>query len=223
MPRRSTSSADASSRCARDLARLLADLLRRAAWTGDAADARGSDCRRCRARTGDSTVSPCRPRSWSYGTPSVVRSDLRPRSLVALAVRGRAGEDRRRAGRVQRASDGSTSQPGPTPSAGSPAEGASPADLDPRREPDTAVVAARGGLAPAVLEAVVVGERERLVERGLVVARVVGEAGGRGVRERSGGMKFFRRISAGSMPSSSASRSMMRSIEMRGLGSPAPR
>ena len=60
------------------------------------------------------------------------------------------------------------------------------ADLDPGREPDAAVVAARRGLGAARLEAGVVGHLERLVERLAVVAGVVDQPGGRGVRELGG-------------------------------------
>ena len=96
------------------------------------------------------------------------------------------------------------------------------ADLDPRREPDAAVVAARRGLRPARLEARVVGHLERLVERLGVVARVVREPGGRRVREL-GRRSCSRRTSAGSRPSSSARRSISRSTRCVASGRPAPR
>ena len=101
---------------------------------------------------------------------------------VALAVRGRAGDHRGRSGRVQ-------AQDRRLPAARADADRVGdggrrePADLDPGREPDAAVDAARPRLGASRLEARVVGHLERHVERALVVARVVAEARRRGVGE----------------------------------------
>src|SRR5262249_5088512 len=108
----------------------------------------------------------------------LVGDHLRHRRLVTLAERLAAGRDHDLAGQVH-------ADVGALPEAGAPALAgrADPgrrrdaADLDVAREADpevTALLTGRGLLAP---EALVVDELERPVERALVVAAVVGEAG----------------------------------------------
>ena len=61
-----------------------------------------------------------------------------------------------------------------------------PADLDVARDADAAIVAARFRLGAALLEALVIGHRKRAVERGCVIAAVVGDPADGVERERVG-------------------------------------
>src|SRR5262249_5411841 len=102
-----------------------------------------------------------------------IGDDLRERGLVALTVRVAAGENLDRASRVD-------PHLGRLPQADAAAERAhclarrDPAGLDIGREADAAQLAVARGFALAFAEAAVVGDLQRLLERGMIVARVVG-------------------------------------------------
>ncbi len=112
----------------------------------------------------------------------LVRDELGEGRLVALAVAVRAGQDLDVARRVELESV-------PTPLADTAAQLADhlrrrqPAGLDVGREADAAQLAARLGLGAAGLEALVVGDLDRLVDDRRVVARIVLQADRRLVRE----------------------------------------
>ena len=105
-------------------------------------------------------------------------------------------------------------------------EQAAGGDLDVGRHADAELhrVAALATCRLLGAQLVVAGDAARLVERLRVLADVVvraGDASSSG--NASGGMKFRLRISTGSMPSSSAAMSMMRSSICVASGRPAPR
>ena len=128
----------------------------------------------------------------------LVRHELGEGRLVALAVAVRAGQDLDVAGRVE-------PELRRLPQADTGAQRADhrrrrdAAGLDVGGEADAAQLAARLGLGAARLEALVVGDLDRLVEDRRVVAAVVLQRHRRLVREGVDGMKFFRRSSAGSI------------------------
>src|SRR5262249_51237616 len=101
-----------------------------------------------------------------------LRDHLREGGLVALAVLVTAGEDFDRAGRI----DADLRR---FPQAHAAAEGAdslarrNPAGLDIGRQADAAQLAVARGFALALAEAVIVGDLQRLLERGVIVAGVV--------------------------------------------------
>ena len=146
--------------------------------------------------------------------PEPVGDDLRERRLVALALREGAGADDRLAVGV----DLHGAVLGLADPVG---------DLDVRAEADPELErrAALGGAAPA--HGAARRSRQCWSTRSsapLVVADVVVGAGrGRGPGTRHAAMKLRRRTSAGSSPSSTASRSIARSIICVASGRPAPR
>ena len=161
---------------ARLLPYLHARELERGAADGERAGAERADAVR-RVR-----VSPWSTSMSANGMPSSVSTICDHEVAWPCPCGGRAGDHRGRPGRVQpqdrrlpttradadRVRDGGRREP---------------ADLDPRRETDAAVLSACPRLGASPLEARVVGHRERLVERARVVARVVAEARRRGVGE----------------------------------------
>ena len=112
-----------------------------------------------------------------------VGRDLRPGRLVPLAVRGSAGEHLDRAGRMD-ADAGALVAPPADAERGVRLGRRESADLDVAGDADAAVVASRACLGPTLLEGLVVGYRERAVQRRRVVPAVVGDSADRVERER---------------------------------------
>ena len=108
--------------------------------------------------------------------------DLGERGLVTLAVLVTAGEDFDRAGRID-------PHLGQFPEPDAAAERAdrlarrNPAGLDIGRDADAAQLVMAGGFALALAEAVVVGDLQRLLQRGVIVAGIVVHDHGRLVRK----------------------------------------
>src|SRR5712691_522263 len=97
-----------------------------------------------------------------------------------------------------------------------------PADLDVAGDADSAIVAARAGLRATLLEALIVGNPERAIQRRRVVPAVIGDSGDRVERER------FRRdevlpAKRGRVRSDLVRKPVDRALhEVRGLGPAGP-
>ena len=139
----------------------------------------------------------------------LLRHDLRPRRLVTLTLRFGPGADETGAGRMD-ADLGAV-------------EHLDPENVEVLRRPGTDHFGERGDadahqlaarpLLRLLLEQVLIADHlERLVQRLVVVAAVVGEAERRWYGNCSLLMKFLRRSSTASRPSSSARTSIARSI-----------
>ena len=172
----------------------------------------------------ETRVSPCSTLDVLERHAELVGDDLAPRRLVALAVRGRAGDHLDLAG-------GQHPDRHRLPAAGAVAQRA---EHPRRRQPAHLGV---GGDADAELhrvvrrpparllgpQLVVAEQLHRLVGGRLVVAGVVDQPGTVVNGNSSCLIQLRRRTSIGSRPSSAASSSMMRSMAYVASGRPAPR
>ena len=167
-----------------DRLRLLDDLARPRS-RGRRRRPRGCGCRRCPSRAATTDVSPCSTSISSTLVAEPVGDDLRPRRLVPLAVRRRAGQRLHRPGRE--AADRRR-----VPAARAVADRAEdlrrrePAHLDVRREADAEPLRVAALARRSAARAASPRSRrmlERAVERRVVVARVDRQPGGDRRRE----------------------------------------
>ena len=190
----------------------------------DAADRERAAAVGVHARAVTMAVSPCSTSTSSSPTPSWSATICAQRRLVALAVRRRAGHDLHRPGR-QEADRRRVPAARAVADRAEDAARARAAHLDVRREADAELLRV-AALAPRRL----LGAERRRSR----AARAPGRASRRSRPSRSSGpdasvlsgtrgMKFRRRSSTGSLPSSRASASMARSIAYVASGRPAPR
>ena len=167
-----------------DLDHLLADLLRGLMY-GDAAHGEAAATERADSHAGRFEGVAVTDLDVVRADTQRIGRDLRPGRLVALAVRGCPGEHLDRTRGVNADARAFVATPAHA-ERGVRLRRGEAADLDVARDPDAAVVAARFRFGAPLLEALVVGHRERAVERGRVVAAVVRDAADRVEREGVG-------------------------------------